>query len=169
MKMSEPLVAELDHEIQGTRKMLERVPTDKFGFKPHAKSGSLIWLANHVATVFDWGYQTLSTPSLSMDDFTPQPLPKTSEELMQAFEKSSRQFRDQLAVSTDQDLTTVWTLTWKGQQMVNSPRAAVLRGMVLNHMIHHRGQLSMYLRALDIPVPGLYGPSADEGRMGTGA
>ena len=64
MKMSEPLVAELDHEIQGTRKMLERVPTDKFGFKPHAKSGSLIWLANHVATVFDWGYQTLSTPSL---------------------------------------------------------------------------------------------------------
>ena len=104
-----------------------------------------------------------------MDDFTPPPLPKTSEELMQAFEKSSRQFRDQLAVATDQDLTAVWTLTWKGQQMVNSPRAAVLRGMVLNHMIHHRGQLSMYLRALDIPVPGLYGPSADEGRMGTGA
>ena len=93
-KMNEPLVAELDHEIQGTRKMLERVPADKFDFKPHAKSGSLIWLANHVATVFDWGYQTLSTPSLVIDDFTPPPLPKTSEELMQAFDKSSGQFRE---------------------------------------------------------------------------
>ena len=92
---------------------------DKFDFKPHAKSGSLIWLANHVATVFDWGYQTLSTPSLVIDDFTPPPLPKTSEELMQAFEKSSGQFREQLAAATDQDLTAVWTLTWKGQQMIS--------------------------------------------------
>jgi len=169
MKMNEPLLGELDREIQGTRKVLEKVPTDKFDFKPHAKSGSLIWLANHVATVFDWGYQTLSTPSLVIDDFTPPPLPKTSEELMQAFEKSSQQFSEQLAAATDQDLTAVWTLTWKGQQMMSMPRVAVLRGMVLNHMIHHRGQLTMYLRALDIPVPGLYGPSADEGRMGAGA
>jgi len=169
MKINEPLMAELDHEIQGTRKVLERVPADNFDFKPHPKSGSLIWLANHVATVFDWGYQTLSTPSLAIDDFTPPPLPKTSEELMQAFEKSSSQFRQELAAATDQDLTAVWTLTWKGQQMISAPRVAVLRGMVVNHMIHHRGQLTMYLRALDVPVPGLYGPSADEGRMGAGA
>lgn len=169
MKLNEPLLAELDQELAGTRKVLERLPADKFEFRLHPKSGSLIWLAHHVATIFDWGTQTLSTPSLTLDGFTPPPLPKTSAELMADFEKSSGAFRAALAEASDADLMHVWTMTWKGQQMISLPRAGVLRGMIMNHLIHHRGQLTMYLRALDIPVPGLYGPSADETQMGAGA
>jgi len=167
--MNQALVAELDQELAGTRKVLERIPADKFQFKPHAKSGSVIWLAHHVATIFDWGSQTLNTPSLTLDNFTPPPLPTTSEALMADFEKSAGEYREALSRASDEDLAHVWTLTWKGQQIMSMPRAAVLRGMVMNHLIHHRGQLTMYLRGLDIPVPGLYGPSADEGQMGAGA
>ena len=167
--IAQPLIAELDHELAGTRKILERIPADKFEFRLHSKSGSLIWLAHHVATIFDWGYDTLSTPSLSLDDFTPPPLPATTEALIGDFENSSGKYREALARASDADLMHVWTMTWKGQQMISMPRVAVLRGMIMNHLIHHRGQLTMYLRALDIPVPGLYGPSADEARLGAGA
>jgi len=169
MNLNEPLLAELDEELKGTRKILERIPADKFQFKLHPKSGTMIWLAHHVATIFDWGYMTLTTPSLTMDDFTPPPLPTTSEELMAAFDKSAGEFRKALAAASNEDLLHVWTMTWKGQQIMSMPRAAVLRAMIMNHLIHHRGQLTMYLRATDIPVPGLYGPSADEGQFGASA
>jgi len=88
---------------------------------------------------------------------------------MADFDKSSKEFRSELASASDEDLMHIWTMTWKGQQVMSMPRAGVLRSMIVNHLIHHRGQLTMYLRALDIPVPGLYGPSADETRMGAGA
>ncbi|MDZ4801370.1 MAG: DinB family protein [Bryobacteraceae bacterium] len=166
MTINQSILSELEMEMAGTRKVLERVPTDKFDFKPHPKSGTMIWLAGHVAMICDWGYTTLTTPSLTIDDFTPPPPPKTTEELVAAFDKSWGQFREALGKTSDEDMMHVWTMTWKGKQMMSMPRIAVLRGMIINHMIHHRGQLTMYLRACEIPVPGLYGPSADEPQPG---
>ncbi len=169
MNLNQSLLAELEHELAGTRKVLERIPADKFEFKPDAKSGSMIWMATHIAMLCNWGATTLTTPELTLDDFPPPPMPTTNEELLATFDKNSKEFKEALARASNEDLMHVWTMTWKGQQMISMPRIAVLRGMVIIHMIHHRGQLTMYLRLTGLPVPGLYGPSADETPMVAGA
>ncbi|MBC7924083.1 MAG: DinB family protein [Bryobacteraceae bacterium] len=169
MNMNEPLLAELDHELAQTRKTLERIPADKFDFKPHAKSGTMIWLAHHIAGICDWGFTTLTTPSLTMENYTEPANPTTNEDLVAAFDKSAAQYREALAKASNEDLMAVWTMTWQGNEMIKMPRIAVLRGMIMNHLIHHRGQLTMYMRMCDIAVPGMYGPSADEKQFGESA
>lgn len=169
MSINMSLMAELDHEMANTRKVLERLTPEHFEFKPSEKSGTLIWMASHVAMLCDWGYTTLTTPELSMNEFTPPPMPKTTEELLARFDKSVGQYKEALAKATDADMMHVWTMTWQGKQMMSMPRVAVLRGMVMNHLIHHRGQLTVYMRLCGIPVPGMYGPSADEMPQSAGA
>jgi uncharacterized damage-inducible protein DinB len=162
MTISEMLLPEFDAEMAGTRKVLERVPEAKFGWKLHEKSFPLGRLASHVAEMPGWAATTINRDGLEV---TPGEAPfnaATSAELLSAFDKNVADARAAIAGANDEHLAKVWALKYGGQVLFSQPRAAVLRGMVMNHMIHHRAQLTMYLRGLDVPVPGLYGPSADE-------
>ena len=162
MTISEMLLPEFDSEMANTRKVLERVPEDKFGWKPHEKSFAMGRLASHIAEMPGWVAYTINLDELEL---TPGQAPfnaPTSAELLGTFDKNVSEARAAIAGAKDDDLAKVWTLKYGGQLMLSMPRVAILRGMVMNHLIHHRGQLTTYLRALDLPVPGLYGPSADE-------
>ena len=160
---------DFETEIAATRKTLQRVPQDKLGWKPDEKSGTLGWMAGHIATLPVWGLMTLNTPHLSLDGMQPPAPPDTTEGIVAMFDKNAEDFRTALAKATEEDLGHVWTCTWNGQVLIQAPRFIVLRGSVMNHMIHHRAQLTMYFRMLGVPVPGLYGPSADEQMNQAGA
>ena len=153
-------------EMDSTRRTLERVPDDKFGWKPHEKSGTLGWMASHVATLPHWAKITMDQDSL---DIAPAgrptfvlPTPANRQELLELFDKNRAEARAALAAGDDPAYAQPWALLMGGKQLFSEPRSAVLRRMVFNHLIHHRGQLTVYLRLLNVPVPGLYGPSADE-------
>lgn len=149
--------------------MLERVPEDRMDWKPDPKSGTMGWLANHVATIPLWGQTAITTPELVLDDMQPPPPLKTTASLLEAFDKNVEEFREALRRTNDEELGHSWKCTWDGNVVVQAPRFIVLRGMVMNHMIHHRAQLGVYLRLCGVPVPGMYGPSADEVASEVGA
>ena len=164
--MSQALLPEFDHEMASTRRALERVPEDKFGWKPHEKSMTMGRLASHLAELTGLVPRMLETESL---DFAPpggppfQPKTAASRvELVEMFDKNIASARAAIATASDTQLMVTWTLLAGGKTMFSLPRIAVLRTMVMNHIIHHRGQLAVYLRLNDVPVPALYGPSADE-------
>jgi uncharacterized damage-inducible protein DinB len=166
MSISKLLLPEFDQENANTRKTLERVPEDKWDWKPHEKSGSLGWMAGHVATLNDWTTQTLKTDQL---DFAPingpkfePPKTRNRKELLEAFDKATSEARAALVNVSDDAFQKPWTLLMGGKELFTMPKYAVVRGFCFNHLIHHRAQLTMYLRELNVPVPGLYGPSADE-------
>jgi uncharacterized damage-inducible protein DinB len=164
--ISSALIAELKQEGATTRKVLERIPPDKFDFKPHEKSYSMKTLAVHVAEMFGWTPPTLLQPELDFAKMDYKPAdPKTTEELVELLEKNLNEALDALAATPDEAFGDDWSLRNGEQIYFTMPRAAVMRGMVINHIVHHRGQLSVYLRLNDIPVPAMYGPSADEGQM----
>lgn len=166
MSISQSLIGELDQEFAGTRKTLERVPDGKFAFKPHEKSATLGWLASHVAQLAEWGTRTCKTDFLDLaapEHQKQAPELTTAQELVEAFDKNAAALRAALAETTDERLMQPWTLRMGDKIIFAMPRVAVLRGMVFNHLIHHRAQLTVYLRMNDVPVPALYGPSADEG------
>jgi uncharacterized damage-inducible protein DinB len=166
MAIAPTLLPEFDFEMAGCRRTLERVPTAQFGFQPHAKSFTLGKLANHLAGVPHWLVTALQTTELDfMDPATAARLPlpaATVESLLEQFDRGVREARAALAAASDADLATVWTGRAQGKVVLSLPRAGVFRGFIMNHMIHHRAQLTVYLRLLDLPVPALYGPSADE-------
>jgi uncharacterized damage-inducible protein DinB len=167
MSIAQSLLPEFDQEMAGTRKVLERVPDAKWNWKPHAKSGTAGWLAGHVATLPDWLSFTLASESLDyapLDGKSTYTPPNTDNQanMLAAFDKCVGDARAALSKATDADFAVDWTLLAGGQKIFTMPRIACIRTMVLNHLIHHRAQLTMYLRLMDIPVPGLYGPSADE-------
>lgn len=143
--------------------MLERIPIDKFNWKPHDKSREIGALAIHVAQLPSWASRALTSSEfdiLTMKREVPEI--KTAEDLVKILEASVSKAVEDLQKASDEDMMTTWTFK-RGEHVVFSlPRAAVIRSMAMNHLIHHRGQLSVYLRLLDIPVPGMYGPSADE-------
>jgi uncharacterized damage-inducible protein DinB len=149
--------------MAGTRRVLERVPVDKFSWQPHDKSMSFNRLAVHVAELPAWATMTLNTSEL---DFAATPYApakvETTEDLLNIFDKSASEARAALAGAGDEEFFKPWTLRNGDQVFFTMPKVAVLRGFVMNHIIHHRAQLTVYLRLNDIPVPGLYGPSADE-------
>ena len=166
MPLRDALLAEYDQEVANTRKTLERVPEGKFDWRPHPKSGTLIWLASHVANLTGWAKETLTQSELDLAPGGKQPEmpppPKTTKELLAFLDKNVAGGRAALAAVTDEQMFQPWSLKRNGQVLMTLPRAAVLRSFVLNHLIHHRAQLTVYLRLLDVPVPALYGPSADE-------
>jgi uncharacterized damage-inducible protein DinB len=161
MPINQFLLGEFDHEMSNTRKTLERVPADKWDWKPHTKSGSLGWLAVHVATLPMFTVGTIQSSELEIST-TPRTKVEGPSELLPVFAKCREQARKALEGVTDEQLREIWTLKWNGKVIFSMPRYDVLRAMCFNHIIHHRAQLTMYLRALDVPVPALYGPSADE-------
>ncbi len=164
--ISSSLVPEFEQESKATRKTLERVPDDKFGWKPHDKSFTMGALAAHLATIPGWGQMTLQTESFDVNPpggpgFVP-PRATNREELLAMFDKATSEFRSALESTDDAAMMKPWSLLNAGQPMFTMPRVAVIRGMIMNHIIHHRAQLGVYLRLNDIAVPAVYGPSADE-------
>lgn len=170
MTIGQMMLGEFDQEMQNTRKVLERCPDEKWNWKPHEKSGTVGWLACHVATMVEWLPTTLKTEEL---DYAPvggpayQP-PKIGnrKELLAVFDKNVAEARAALASVSDAEMMKNWRLLAGGQEILKMPRVACLRGMVMNHHVHHRAQLTVYYRLLGVAVPGLYGPSADEAQPG---
>jgi len=162
MTKGEALSLELEHESKTTRKLLERVPEDAFGWKPHEKSMSLGQLASHLAENPNWVTPILEQDEMSVDpDYKPY-IASSSEELLERFDTNTRQAIDSLKSQSDEDLMKLWRFVAGGEVKMEMPRISVMRAMILNHTYHHRGQLSVYLRLKDVPVPSIYGPSADE-------
>jgi uncharacterized damage-inducible protein DinB len=165
MKLSESLLPEFDQETANTRKTLERVPEEKFDWKPHNKSFSMLKLATHIATLPGWTAITLNQDFLDVSrPFTP-PVPKTRGDLLDLFDKSAAEARSTIAATPDEVFFQPWSLKNGTATVFTMPKIAVLRSFVMNHSIHHRAQLGVYLRLNDVPVPGLYGPSADDAGM----
>jgi uncharacterized damage-inducible protein DinB len=166
MSIAQSMLPEFDHEMSNTRKTLERLPEDKLGYKPDPKSMSLGQLAAHIIEMTGWGTVTLQTESLTMDPGSHKPLVLTSrEQALQEFDKSLHGLRAALSSATDEDMMKPWSLIIGGAPLFSMPRVAVMRTMIMNHLIHHRAQLTVYYRLNGVPVPALYGPSADEGSM----
>ena len=163
MAIVEALLPEFDHEMTVTRRVIERVADDQFGWKPHEKSMTLGRLATHVAEIPRWGHTILTEPEFNMVDgaYTPTSAATTAE-VLALFDRQVTTIRGLLAARTDAELMSTWSFKQNGQELFGMPRAAAWRSWVMNHLIHHRGQLSVYLRQTGSKVPGIYGPSADE-------
>jgi uncharacterized damage-inducible protein DinB len=166
MSMGQMMLGEFDNEMANTRKVLERVPDEKWNWKPHDKSGTVGWLASHVGNLPGWATMTLQTEQLDYAPvdgpaYTP-PKITNRKELLAEFDKNVAEARAAISKASDEDMMKGWKLLAGGKEIFTMPRVACLRGMVFNHLIHHRAQLTVYYRLLDVAVPGLYGPSADE-------
>jgi uncharacterized damage-inducible protein DinB len=162
MSATKAMIAEFEAEAATTRRVLERVPSDKLGWKPHDKSMSLGTLAMHIAG----GPGFISSWAVK-DSFTmtgaSEPEAKSTADILAAHDASVAQTKSNIAAVGDAGLGTIWEFkTPDGKTMMSMPKAALLRSIALNHIYHHRGQLSVYLRLLNVPVPSIYGPSADE-------
>jgi len=168
MNLQQTLLQELDSEMANTRKTLERVP-EKFDWAPHPKSMPMGRLAQHLAELPQWAEETIQKDELDLaPPGAPPPQPavlKSRKEILDAFEKNLGRARAALTSTNDDHLMKPWTLKMGGKTLLTMPRATVLRNFVFNHNVHHRAQLGVYLRLNDVPVPSIYGPSADEGRM----
>lgn len=165
-RLASAFLAELDNEAKVTRAVLERVPADKFDWKPHEKSMTFGRLAVHVAEMFGWTKDTLTSDVLDFAGETWTPYePSSTADLLEFFDKQIAAAKEVLANTSDETFMTDWTMRNGEQVYFTMPKVAVMRTFVMNHIIHHRGQLSVYLRLNDIPVPSIYGPSADEGQM----
>lgn len=162
MAETDGFLAEFDSEMARTRKTLERVPDGKFDWKPHQKSTAMGNLASHVVNLVGFGTMIFQVESVDVAKRTAQPVAKSRKELLETFDKNVKATRGALASAAPDQLAQAWTL-YNGDKVIFAmPRAAVLRVMLINHIIHHRAQLGVYLRLNDIPVPSIYGPSADE-------
>jgi uncharacterized damage-inducible protein DinB len=163
MSIKDGLLADFDHEMGTTRRLLDRLPDDKLSWKPHAKSMSLGGLATHLSHIPHWGEIILSLAAFDLAEAPPNPAEKASRaEILAAFDATAKTTRA-LMDKSDAEYQLVWTLKRGGYQIFSLPRVAAFRSFVIHHLIHHRGQLSVYLRLIDVPVPAIYGPSADEG------
>jgi uncharacterized damage-inducible protein DinB len=165
MKISQMFLPEFDQEMANTRKTLERVPEGKTDWKPHEKSMTLGRLAGHIAELPGWAGETFNRDELEVmpPGEPPKPFISSSpKELLDTFDKKTAEARALIEAASDEDMMKPWTLKVRGKTAFTLPKSAVLRGFVINHIIHHRAQLGVYLRLNDVPVPSMYGPSADE-------
>jgi uncharacterized damage-inducible protein DinB len=163
MAIKDGMLAEFDHEMGKTRKLLERMPDEKLSWKPHVKSMSLGGLGTHLANIPYWGGTIMKDPFFDLALSPPNVEEKRSRtDILAAFDENTKQTRASLDKS-DGEFMAPWALKRGTHEMFSMPRAAAFRTFVLYHMVHHRGQLSVYLRLNDVPVPAIYGPSADEG------
>ena len=156
------LLPEFDHEMANTRKTLERVPDSELGFKPHDKSFSLLQLAGHLGNIPSWARPTLTTDGMDIDGPFERDEPTSRGEILAEFDRNVAEARGILEATTTEHMNAPWTLRSGGTEVFTMPRGSVFRLWVLNHTVHHRAQLTVYFRLLGIPVPALYGPSADE-------
>lgn len=165
MAINEAFIGELQHEAATTRRVLERIPVETFDWKPHEKSMSMHKLATHVAEMFGWYVPTLEQDELDFAKGYEEAKIATTEELIALFEKNVAAATESLKKTDPAAFMNDWTLRDGEKVYFTMPKAAVVRTFVMNHIVHHRGQLSVYLRLNDIPVPSIYGPSADEDKF----
>jgi uncharacterized damage-inducible protein DinB len=167
MLIRDALLPEFDQEAATTRRLLERIPDNKFSFKPHPKSMDMASLATHLCEVIDWAPETIGKDSIDLASFDPskRKIAASHAELLDKFDKSVAHARAALAAAEDAQLMEPWSLKSGDKVFFTMPKVVVLRTFVFNHSVHHRAQLSVYLRLNDIPVPAMYGPSADEPGM----
>ena len=167
MSLTRSFMPEFEQECANTRKMLELIPDDKLGWKPHEKSMELGRLAWHVSDFPEWCRDVLSKPGMSIaaeesEKYKDVWKGKTRAAMVARFDKDLEEAKGAMEAAGDESWLANWKMDWMGQTIVDMPRRAVYRSMVMNHMIHHRAQLGVYLRLLGISIPGMYGPSADE-------
>jgi uncharacterized damage-inducible protein DinB len=166
MSIAQGLTPEFEQEMATTRRLLERLPDEKFGWKPHEKSWTVGELASHIVEMLSWGSTTIKETAFDMQPPGAEPykpwIADSNAALLAKFDAGVAENKGLIAGASDADYMTDWSLQSGGQTLFTMPRVAVLRAFVFNHIVHHRGQLSVYLRLLDIPVPSIYGPSADE-------
>jgi len=166
MALKDSILPEFDHEMGTTRRLLERVPEADFAWKPHDKSFSLVQLATHIASIPRWVPFTLEETALDVstvpEDARPKPATSVAD-LLKTFDGHVKIARAKINEQPDAALLVPWTLKQGTHEVFTMPRIAVLRSFIMNHMIHHRGQLSVYLRLRNVPLPSIYGPTADEG------
>lgn len=169
MSLSLSLLPEFDQEMMKTRCVLERVPESRFTWSPHPRAGSMAWLAGHLATIPEWLLELLHHDKLDIApagrEVHPPPDPQTLDEVVSTFDRAVFVGRAALAVASDDQLMRPWSLLSNGYTVFTMAKIACYRTYIINHLIHHRGQLCVYLRLTNASVPALYGPSADEGRI----
>jgi len=161
MRIVDSILMEIEQETQTTKRVLDRIPENKLAWKPHPKSYSLGQLALHIASVPGSVAAAVVPDSMEVPNFS-QPEPKSRQEVLDTFNKSLESAKATLKKMDDARLTSTWSLTKNGKVLMSVPRIGFIRSILMNHNYHHRGQLSVYLRMLDVPVPSIYGPSADE-------
>lgn len=166
MLYAQSILSEFDHEMATTRRVLERVPEEKLDWKPHPKSNTIGWNANHIAEIPGWVEGTIRQDSW---DFAPvgsepyrTPNWRSRQEILNFFDQNVATARKAIESATDEQMQQPWTLLFGGQTVFTMPRAAVMRSFIMNHLIHHRAILTVYYRLNDVPVPSIYGPSGDE-------
>jgi uncharacterized damage-inducible protein DinB len=169
MSLSQMLIPEIEHEAKKTRAYFERLPDDKLDWTPHPKSMPLGKLATHIVEMYGWGTGTMLYPEYNMNPpdgpaYQP-PGPMKREALLEMFDTSVKDFVAAVAAASDESWGETWSLKSGEHVLFAMPRAAVIRDMILNHIVHHRAQLGVYYRLNDIAVPQTYGPTADEGMM----
>lgn len=162
MTISQMLLPEFDREMAATRKMLAIVPEDKFTWKPHEKSMALGRLASHVAEMPGWVGPTIEMDTMEMTPGNKPYLAETTAQLLADFDKNVAAAHILIEGASDETLARDWQFIYGGHKVFGGPKSEVLRGMIMNHHIHHRAQLGVYLRLQDVAIPGMYGPSADE-------
>lgn len=162
MAIKDALLAELKHESSSTRKILERVPMENLTWRPHEKSYTLGRLATHIAQIPGWISRVINHDEFDLAKMQPPVTAENNEQLMKIFEDTIAANITVLESASENLFNTMWTFRRGEQIFFTLPRKVVMRNMAFNHLIHHRGQLSVYLRLLNVPIPGMYGPSADE-------
>jgi uncharacterized damage-inducible protein DinB len=166
MTYAETILPEFDQEMANTRRVLERLPDDKLNWRPHPKSNTIGWNANHLAEIPGWIVDVLQAPSFDIHPPGGQryksPTLASRKEILDLFDRNVAAGRSALAAANDDQIAQSWSLLQQGTPILTLSRAAAIRGFILNHLIHHRAILCVYLRLNDIPVPGMYGPSGDE-------
>ena len=156
------LLSEFDHEMANTRRTLERIPDDQLDFKPHEKSFNLLALGGHISNIPAWTPIILTQDELDMTGPFERDEPTNVAEILADFDKNVAEARTLLEAATSEVFASPWTMKQGGEAVFTMPKSATFRLWILNHAVHHRAQLTVYLRLLDVPVPALYGPSADE-------
>jgi uncharacterized damage-inducible protein DinB len=171
MAISQAFIGEFEHEAATTRKCLERIPAEKLTWKPHEKSMMLGQLAGHIADMTSWAQMTMDRDVFDMNPTDGSAAWKSPEinsipELLAYYDEGVAKAKVSMAAAEDAKWMANWSLANAGHTIMTMPRVAVMRTFIMNHLVHHRAQLTVYLRMLDVPVPSIYGPSADEGQMG---
>ena len=166
MSYADSVLPEFDQEMANTRKVLERVPDDQLDWQAHPKSHTIGWNANHLVDISDWLVNVLATPEFDLDppggEANTPPQPTNGREILETFDRNIAAAREGIIRADEEHMAQPWTLLYAGNPILTMSRSAVLRQIIINHMIHHRAILCVYLRLNDIPVPGMYGPSGDE-------